>query len=191
MKMSRDELEYAISQYLDGVLPPLERASLEERLAGDVEAREILAEYQKLDGVLKTSMPVPDIAWDDFGADMRQLLANEPTPVQHFRLPVMGWTQRLAIAAGLLFALSVGLYFLRPQPQNPVATNPIPETAKAIVVVTNPTLAPTASPIVQDVKIGPAPNLTNQFRAPEEVIVRPTIVQIDRGNSSGQDSDLY
>ena len=76
--MTRDELEYAISQYIDGVLPPLERSALEEQLAGDPEARAILAEYRKLDATLKASMPLPSIAWDRLTAEIQDSIAAEP-----------------------------------------------------------------------------------------------------------------
>src|SRR5438445_108337 len=52
MQMSPDQLEYAISQYLDGTLARLESAALEERLASDADARELFGEYQRLDGVV-------------------------------------------------------------------------------------------------------------------------------------------
>src|SRR5262245_6632820 len=53
VKMTRDELEFAISQYHDGDMPPLERAVVEEQLATNTEAREILAEYQRLDALMR------------------------------------------------------------------------------------------------------------------------------------------
>jgi anti-sigma factor RsiW len=41
--MSTDQLEFSISQYLDGTLPADEQAALEERLATDAQARELFA----------------------------------------------------------------------------------------------------------------------------------------------------
>ena len=41
--MTRDELEFSISQYLDGTLGARERDALDERLATDAEARALLA----------------------------------------------------------------------------------------------------------------------------------------------------
>jgi anti-sigma factor RsiW len=189
--MTRDELEYAISQYLDGVLPPLERSALEEQLAADAEARAILAEYQNLNSTLKSSMPLPEIAWDEFNTQLRQALCDEPTPVRHFSIASMGWTQRLAIAAGLLFAVSAAVFFLQTGPNPNIATRPDTPPTQSVVLVSGPSAGSTDSPIVQDITIGPAPNLANQLRAPEEIIVRPTIVQIDRANTSRQDNDLY
>ena len=41
--MNREQLEFSISQYLDGTLPGEQRSLLEQRLEGDAEARELLA----------------------------------------------------------------------------------------------------------------------------------------------------
>ena len=44
MKYRADEIEFAISQYIDGTLGPLEQAALEEVLATDESARATLAD---------------------------------------------------------------------------------------------------------------------------------------------------
>ena len=60
--MTRDELEFSISQYLDGTLPPEERAALERRLESDPEARATLDEFRALDAALKDA-PLPAFDW--------------------------------------------------------------------------------------------------------------------------------
>src|SRR3712207_3228494 len=107
MKMAGDNLEYAISQYIDGTLPPLERDALEEQLAADAEARATLEEYRRLDATMKQAMPLPEVAWDALTANIQQALAGEEAPVRHYRLGAMGWTGRLAIAASVLLAVSI------------------------------------------------------------------------------------
>jgi anti-sigma factor RsiW len=62
--MTRDELEFAISQYLDGTLPAGDVRALEARLASDEEAKAILAEMKALDGVLKSPMALPAVNWE-------------------------------------------------------------------------------------------------------------------------------
>jgi len=59
--MQKDQLEFAISQYLDGTLPAEEIAALEQVLASDVEAKGLLEQYRKLDELLKREMVVPVI----------------------------------------------------------------------------------------------------------------------------------
>ena len=90
MNLTPDELEYAISQYLDGTLPPLERAALDERLAVDADARAILAEYRTLDASLK-SLPLPALAWERVAAQIQQAIAQEEAPIPHYSLRPMRW----------------------------------------------------------------------------------------------------
>src|SRR4051812_24928049 len=61
--MTREEMEFLISQHLDGTLSHEDDAKVRQLLASSVEAREILAEYQKLDGVLKNQNS-PAVKWD-------------------------------------------------------------------------------------------------------------------------------
>jgi anti-sigma factor RsiW len=62
--MTPEQLEFAISQYLDGTLPAAERAALEQRLAEDAEARELLAEYRSLDRLMKDGRELPAVQWE-------------------------------------------------------------------------------------------------------------------------------
>jgi len=61
--MTREEMEFLISQHLDGTLSREDEAKVRELLASSDEAREILAEYQKLDSVLK-AQGAPAIKWE-------------------------------------------------------------------------------------------------------------------------------
>jgi anti-sigma factor RsiW len=190
MKMSRDELEYAISQYIDGTLPMLERDTLEVRLATDAEAREILAEYRKLDAVLKTALPTPAIAWDRLSDQINRATAQEEAPIRHYSigraLGSMSWAGRVAIAASLLFAISLVTYFINDHGQ---AGNP-GLARNGVIAVTGPQIerAP-ADAVVAQIAIGPAPETPHEWFASEDVVTRPTVVLIDRANTSGQDSD--
>lgn len=62
--MSRDQLEFQISQYLDGTLSAQQRLELEKQLSSDPEARAFFNEMQRIDQALKTSMALPPIRWD-------------------------------------------------------------------------------------------------------------------------------
>ena len=61
--MTREEMEFLISQHLDGTLSREEEAKVRELLDSSAEARAILAEYQKLDSALK-SQAAPVVKWD-------------------------------------------------------------------------------------------------------------------------------
>jgi len=61
--MTHEEMEFLISQHLDGTLSSEEQAKVRQLLASSDEARGILAEYQKLDNVLK-SAGSPAVKWN-------------------------------------------------------------------------------------------------------------------------------
>src|ERR1044072_6359543 len=61
--MTREETEVLIRQHLDGTLAREDQGKVLELLASSEEAREILGEYQKLDGVLK-AQGAPAVKWD-------------------------------------------------------------------------------------------------------------------------------
>src|SRR5690242_18276204 len=116
MKMTPDQLEFAISQYLDGTLAPLESAALEERLASDNQARELFGEYQRLDGVVKNALPEPEVDWSAFAAQLSDRLANAEAPVKHYRLTSgrIGWAS--AVAASLLIVVGLATLMLHSRP---------------------------------------------------------------------------
>lgn len=69
--MTPDELEFAISQYVDGTLPADETAALEALLATDAAARQLLAEYRSLDQVIVASAaPLPALDWAKVSAQI-------------------------------------------------------------------------------------------------------------------------
>src|SRR5687767_4300490 len=61
--MTREEMEFLISQYLDGTLSVEEEAKVRQLLESSEEARAVLAEYQKLDSVLK-GQGGPAVKWE-------------------------------------------------------------------------------------------------------------------------------
>lgn len=189
MKQTRDELEYAISQYLDGTLRPLERDTLEERLAADAEARALLAEYQELNNSLK-SLPVPAVAWDRFAAHISKAVEAEEAPVRHYSISAMSWSGRLAIAAMLLFGITIAVYFVQPHsdPINlPLKGNPDSST---IAVISGPTPQQASGAVIAEINIGPAASVASgNWRMTEDVVSRPTVVLIDKARSTAQDTE--
>src|SRR5438105_4429585 len=99
MKLLHDEIEFLISQYLDGTANELDRARLEEMLATDADAREMLAEYRRLDSVVKSALPIPEIAWDQFASSIASETAKLDLPVRHYRLKVSTWSKVMVLAA--------------------------------------------------------------------------------------------
>jgi len=62
--MTREEMEFLISQHLDGTLSREDEAKVHQLLENSAEAQEILGEYQKLEGVLKGSKDLPAVKWE-------------------------------------------------------------------------------------------------------------------------------
>jgi anti-sigma factor RsiW len=113
--VTRDELEFSISQYLDGTLAADQQRALEERLATDAEARALHAEYRSLQGVLTGAMPVPDVDWDQFATRVSAAVDREEAPAQSYK--ISRWfsrPMRLAIAASVLVAAGIAFTLLRP-----------------------------------------------------------------------------
>ena len=198
--MNSTELEYAISQYVDGTLPPAERAALEEALAGDPVARATLAEYEALQAALKTALPAPaDIDYDALGARISAAVAQEKeTPVRHYAMPWVGQSRRaLAVAASVLLAIGVGIVsfsVLRNQP-NIEVTIPTPSggnggAAMPTVVVVGPQAEAAAVPAVEQISVGPSDQLASNWTSGQAVVSRPPRVLIYSALDPAQDTRL-
>src|SRR2546421_3162861 len=62
--MTREEMEFLISQHLDGTLSREDEGKVRELLERSAEAKAIVGEYQKLDAVLKSAKDLPAVKWD-------------------------------------------------------------------------------------------------------------------------------
>jgi anti-sigma factor RsiW len=189
MQMTPDQLEYAISQYLDGTLAPLESAALEERLAGDADARELFGEYQRLDGVVKNALPEPEVDWSAFSAQLNNRMSDAEAPVKHYRFSFgrIGWAA--AVAASLLIIVGIAALMLRNRPGGVTPAHP---TGGGELIVQGPSVEPSTGPAVAEVTIG-APQNTDAadagWQSYEALISRPSRVVIGGADNSAQDSD--
>src|SRR5689334_17094397 len=76
--MNREQLEFQISQYVDGTLSPAEVAALQTTLANDAEAQATLEQFQALDSLFKkTEMPLPAVDWNRFADQLSRAVAEE------------------------------------------------------------------------------------------------------------------
>src|SRR5688500_20230694 len=105
--MTRDELEFSISQYLDGTLGEAEEAALETRLASDADARALLGEYRRLDRTLKAA-PLPAFDYGALSDRISAAVAREDEPAQSYRLHWVRTAAGLAIAACVVIAVEIG-----------------------------------------------------------------------------------
>jgi hypothetical protein len=66
--MTPEQLEIAITHYLDGTLPAEEVGALRETLANDPAARALLAEHERLTALLR-SVAGPEVEWGELARD--------------------------------------------------------------------------------------------------------------------------
>ena len=185
--MTRDELEYSISQYLDGTLAGAEENALEARLAADADARALLAEYRGLDRVLRAAPP-PAVDYALLAGRIGEAVAREPEPAQSYKLHWVRTAGALAVAACLVVAVSVGIRRLQDdtRPGDPtVATGRTGATVEPKHIVVVDTLsrpAPSTAPVAV-VNVGPAaasPGQPTYARHAEDLLSRPSQVIIAR-----------
>ena len=115
--MTEEELQFAISQYLDGMLPSDEAVLLEKRLAEDPAARRVLEEYRRLDTLMDAALPTPQVDWDQMAnrisravdaADISPaVLPQEQPQIAHTR-HLWNW-QPMLLAASLLICATVAV----------------------------------------------------------------------------------
>src|SRR5438046_2296440 len=107
MTYSPDELEFAISQYIDGTLGPLEQAAVEEVLANDESARALLREHRQLNDALRTRLSQPRVDFEQLSRDIAATLALAETPVKHYRFEFARSAKVISVAASILIAIGV------------------------------------------------------------------------------------
>ncbi len=172
------QLEFEITQWLDGDLPPEREAMLQRQLAADPQALRLVEEYRKLNEWLEQLPPPPEVDWDALQARIGQAVARQQT-----RRPVYAWRQ-LALAACILLSLGVGmrLFLFQSRSAGPVA-----------MVRINGVESPSAGAVpVTQIAISPAPALDDQHQlallsAPGEA---PPRVIIGTGRQPAQDAML-
>ena len=182
--MTRDELEFSISQYLDGTLVDAERAALDVRLGHDAEARALLDEYRRFDALLKAAAgPLPAVNWDglagrisgaiDEAADRRDQEEQERQDRAYRIGTGAGWGQVgrwAAMAASVAVAFGVGYGLFKSggteptrngsDPMQIVVVTPRAAEPESIRIVSNTSTRPDAAPdgaaAVQVVSVGPS-----------------------------------
>jgi anti-sigma factor RsiW len=185
--MDAEQLEFAISQYLDGTLPAEERAALEQRLASDAPARALLDEYRRLDTIIKAhGEPIPNVKWDALAEHISAAvdeIAAVPAARQWRIRPAVGW---MAMAASLLLAVGIGwrvMHHDAVQPPEKVATgnlNPHQQQMQmAVVQVTGPQAEPAKGDSSIDVSIvRPPVSSTPAYGYDDGVVVQPSHVNL-------------
>lgn len=199
-----EELEFQIAQYADGTLPAAEREAVEAALAEKPAARLLLAEYAGVGRALDAAKgePLPAVRWDRLADEISAAVAREAPESEHVGVagkiepaarpgsyPISGWLRspmRLAAAASVLLAVTVGIAVLRPKPA-PVP----PEVAKVPVVqVEGPLPELAGGEVVEDIAIGPPPD-RSEFATgfTDDMISRPSRSYVASGAPPARRND--
>jgi anti-sigma factor RsiW len=194
--MTHDDLEFSISQYLDGTLAPAERDALETRLGSDAEARALYAEYESLQGALADA-PLPPVRWDRLADQISAAVAREPEPAQSYRLS--GWLRpaRLALAASVLVVGAITFSLFNSSPTNTGVTHAV---APIRIVVKPSPEAGAATAVARVVNVEPVQVAVSAAGADgdqglirvyaDSVVHRPSKAVIVSAAPVGQDSLL-
>src|SRR5437867_420636 len=138
--MDREQLEFRISQYVDGTLSAADVAALEATLASDAEARALLEDFRKIDGTFKsTPLPLPAVNWERLAESISAAIAEEDRATTS--IPIRAWrVRRVAIAAAVLIAVGTVVLWPRRTGHEQLATIPH-EVPTAVVQVGRPEVA--------------------------------------------------
>ena len=155
----------------------------------------MLSEYQQLDTVVKTAMPLPAIDWNEFAAGISSEASKLDAPVKHYRLKFATWSRVAALAA--MVTIIVGaIVKLRPANPRSDAPNSVavahPRATNSNPVEVEIGAPPTlAKAPVTDIQIGqPSGFATADYHAADSIISSsPTINWIAAGGSSAQDNE--
>ena len=182
--MTREEIEFSISQYADGTLPQSQRDALDERLAADSDVRAMLETENRLTALLR-SEPLPAVRWDALSNRISQAVAQAEEPAQSYRLRWLT-PAGLAIAASVMIAATVGIFLMQREQQKQIT--PPPAVARISIEVFNQDAI--ASTTLVQVEIGPSRAIADQpvlSHYADDVVTRPSRVIIASGLESKQD----
>jgi anti-sigma factor RsiW len=197
--MNREQLEFQISQYVDGTLSPAEVAALEQVLANDAEARATLEEFRAIDAIVKkTEIPLPAVKWDRLAEHLSRAVAEEDRattaiPIRRSSVTVAWWVKRVAVAAMIAIAAGAVIFWPRNAGRDQVAKVNTPKAptapAVAIIQVGGPEVA-AGTPRVDVALAEPTSPAaaSNNYRIAEDIIYRPPRVVIASGLSDAQDT---
>ncbi|MDB5174920.1 MAG: hypothetical protein JWN51_3693 [Phycisphaerales bacterium] len=193
-----NDLEFSISQYLDGTLTDAECVALERRLAEDAGARALLDEYRRLDAGLKAAPALPEVRWELLAESISAAVAEsaEERAEKSYRLP--SWARvaaPLALAASLLVAagLAIRMYRARPDQVVTVPSEQVHPAPVAFLRVEGPQLEKADGPGDVQIAIGPGKSIANDStlaQYSDDVVSRPSHITVASGALPAQDNPL-
>lgn len=150
--MNPHDLEFQISQYVDGQLDAGAAKALEMRLRDDAAARSLLAEYQQVAAVVRDNTPLPAINWNRLAESISTNIesAEEQRIEQRFRMP---WMQIASSIAAVAACALIGLFIFRSQDVTVPTDSTVVIAPSRIAEVSLATAEPAAGPRIAEVTI--------------------------------------
>jgi anti-sigma factor RsiW len=191
--MFDEQLEFAISQYADGTLPPSRRDALEAQIADDPALSQLLKEYRQLGSAFRIVEPLPSIDFDRLATHLSDCVSEQDEAARHVPIYQMPWVRRvvgLAVAACL--AIIIGVEF------DHVAVHGNKPAAGAVgpvqLAVTGPAADAPAGAVVSLISIGPSPAVATDDSAlrysDSDVVAQPQRVVIASSDAPVQDTPV-
>lgn len=190
--MITEELEFQISQYIDGQLSADDAARLESLASADPDVAGTLARYRQLDAQLRDVLAPP--AYDENALTESITAALDDRQSQKrdviFVMPAV-WARRAGLAIAACLVAAVGTWLVLSQ-SNPAANKTTAEgTNRGTIHVTGPRVQVAEAPAVTEIRIGPARNAMAMFAneaAADVVVGRPSRVVIASSQAPSDDS---
>ena len=186
--MLDEQLEFAISQYADGTLPPSRRSAVEAQIAADPELAALLEEYRQIGTALQSTPKMPVINWDRLASHLSAAVADSDVLDQPIPLYANPWVRRFAsLAVAACLAVAIGIGFDRGK-KSPSAVPSGPTQ----LAVTGPVADAPAGAVVQQITIGPSPAVAMEdatWRYSDSgVVAQPQRVVIASSDAPVQDT---
>lgn len=181
--MPHEDLEFRISQYIDGTLDETQRRALEIEIEQNPAAAELMDEYRRIDQALKTSLPLPDINYDALADRIANAIDVQDQPHVVFSFK---WVRHaVSVAAAACILLAGGLW---------IHNSGIFDTSESndvLVHVTGPQSESAFADPVQVIHIGPSPTVMDgPSPATEALVARPSKLVIASASAAPHDNAL-
>jgi len=183
--MLSPELEFAITQYLDGALAPQAKAEVEQLLRDNPQAQALLDEYRKLDAlIVSAATPLPNVDWPALSKQIAAAVALADRAEQSARVYRIGWVAKpsgwLALAASLLIAIGATVIVVRSRavaPVDPHMIGPMPVSPVASAQVIGPRIEVPAGSSVAQVTVSRPPLAMAQDA--QDIVARRSHINIE------------
>jgi anti-sigma factor RsiW len=155
--MISEQIEFQISQYVDGTLSSAERGAVDQLLADDPQARKLLADYRQLSLQLSKMNAGPSVRWDRLSEHLSAGIdqATAPAVAGRIRRPP-SFAIQMRIAAAVLVALTAWIVVRHHSVSDTAVRLPGTPAPVGRIDVQGPQSEIATGPAVEDVQVMPS-----------------------------------